>query len=107
MALVEYFQGTEVQILALQSGDVQFVELAFYYPNDKDYFFRITNGSMKKYGAGDSSGVGIRLNTKLLSGPKILIEENDILEIPENYDYNTFTLNVEGIINCDGQINMI
>ncbi len=107
MALVEYFQGTEAQILALSPGDVQFVELAFYYPSDKDYFYRVVDSVMKKYGAGDSSGTGIRLNTKLLSGPKTLIELNDILEIPINHDYNTFALDVDGVVNCDGQINTI
>jgi len=105
-AVVKYKYGTEAQILALQPTDAAWVDRAFYYPEDKDYFFQALNGAMKKYGSGESSGVGVQLNEKYLSGIKTKILNTEILTIPENYDYNTFTLDVEGIINCDGQINI-
>lgn len=106
MAVV-YKYGTEAQILALQPTDVAWENRAFYYPEDKDYFFQALDGVMKKYASGEGSSVGVKLNGQTFAGIKTLIEENDILEIPENYDYNTFKLNVEGIIDCNGEINVM
>lgn len=99
--------GTEAEILALPITSISWVNRAFYYPDDKDYFFQALDGIMKKFAGGESIGAGIKLNDQVIGGVKTLIEINDILDIPENWDYNTFTLNVEGIINCTGKINMI
>ena len=107
MALVTHIYGTEAQILALTVESPDWIEQAFYYPSDQTYFYQLFNGEMKRYGGGEGSGIGIRLNEAVLGGIKILIEDNDILEIPENYDYNTLALTIDGIVNCDGQINML
>ncbi len=106
---VKYIFGTEAEILVLQPADDEWYEQGFYYPEDKDYFYQILNGEFKKFGGVDDSsiGEGIRLNTKIIGGVKIIIEDGDILTIPESYDYNTSNLLVNGIINCEGQINII
>ncbi len=106
MALT-FIYGTEAQILALNEESSNWIEQAFYYPNDQTYFYQVFEGVMKRYAGGESSGTGVRLNGSVLGGIKTLIELTDILEIPENHDYNTFKLTVDGIVNCDGQINMI
>jgi hypothetical protein len=107
--LVKYFEGTEAQILALTPASENWVELAFYYPSDQDYFYRVVDGEMKKYGSGESavSGVGVTLNNKVIGGVKSLIEQNDILDIPENYEYNIHNLEAQGIVNCNGTINIM
>jgi len=104
-----FYYGTESQILALTPSSSQWIDRSFYYPIDKTYFYQAFNGTMKKYGGGDVSltGIGILLNGKVLGGIKTKIEETDTLEIPENYDYNTFSLIIAGIINCNGQINIV
>ena len=104
---VRYIYGTEVQILALTVASPNWIDRAFYYPTDKDYFYQASNGIMKKYGSGELSGVGIRLNGSVLGGVKNLIQSSDILEIPENYEYNVYRLGIEGIVNCEGIINLI
>jgi len=107
MANVYFKYGTEAQILALTPASSSWVERAFYYPSDKTYFYQALNGVMKKYASGEGSSVGIKLNGRSIGGVKSLIELNDTLEIPENWNYNTFSLDVDGVINMDGQINMI
>lgn len=107
MANVIYKFGTEAQILALTPEDESWVEQAFYWPTDKDYSYQIFDGVMRKKGGGEGSSVGVKLNSQTFGGVKTLIEVNDVLDIPENYDYNTFSLGVEGVINCSGQINII
>jgi hypothetical protein len=104
---VKYIYGTETQILALTDESPLWFNRAFYYPSDKDYFYQLVDGVMVKYGGGSEAGVGIKLNNSVIGGVKILIEENDVLVIPANYDYNTTSLNVDGVINNDGQINII
>jgi hypothetical protein len=107
--LVKYIYGTEAQILSLEPEDGNWIEKAFYYPSDKNYFYQALNGVMKKYGAGDATqlGVGITLDGKIIGGVKTIILPNEVLDIPENYDYNTYSLYVEGIIVNDGQINIM
>lgn len=105
--LVKYKYGTEAQILALTPSDSDWVERAFYYPTDVDYFYQAFEGVMKPYGTGLAAGVGVKLNGKVLGGVKTLIEEDDTLTIPANHDYNTYALDVDGIVNCDGQINTL
>ena len=73
---LKFIYGTEAQILALTPASPNWINRAFYYPGDKDYFYQALNGIMKKYGAGESSGVGHRLNGILMSGPKIAINVN-------------------------------
>ena len=105
-----FFTATEAVILALTTASPFWFEYAFYYPTDKSYFYQALGGVLKKYGDGEADdffAYGIKLNDKAITGVKTLIEETDVLEIPENYDYNTFTLNVEGTVNCEGQINIM
>lgn len=108
-AAIKYKYGTEAQILALTTDSAGWVDRAFYYPEDKNYFYQALNGEMKVYGAGNVSivGLGITLNEKIIGGVKTLIEQDDILNIPENWDYNTKTLTVAGEINCYGDINIM
>jgi len=56
---------------------------------------------------GISSCVGVTLNEKYLAEPKNLIGTSDTLNIPENYEYNVTELVVDGVIDCDGVINII
>lgn len=107
MALIKFVYGTEAQILALVPTDAAWVDRAFYYPEDKPYFYQALDGVMKKYGGGETSGVGIRLNGSIIGGVKSLIESTDILTIPENYEYNVHRLNVQGNINSEGEINIM
>ncbi|MBK8807759.1 MAG: hypothetical protein IPO21_14390 [Bacteroidales bacterium] len=106
---VEFREGTEAQILALTPQSSSWIEKAFYYPSDKTYFYRVVNNVMVRYGAGEVTnvGIGITLNEKVIGGVKTFIEQNDTLLIPDNYDYNTFRLDIEGTINCFGQINIM
>ena len=116
MAVVKHIGSlTEAQILALTSSSDKWFEFAFYYPSDSNggnYFFRLENGVMVKKGGGANGGddgvggVGITLNNLVVGGVKRLIESNDTLSIPENWDYNTYRLDVNGTINCAGTINL-
>ena len=58
-------------------------------------------------GSGTQFGVGILLNGNVIGGVKRVIESSDTLEIPELWDYNTFTLDIDGVVFNDGQINFI
>lgn len=117
MAVVKHIGSlTESQILALTSISDLWFEFAFYYPSDSNggnYFFRLENGVMVKKGGGANGGnngvggIGITLNGLVIGGVKNLIESNDVLNIPENWEYNAKRLNVNGIINCYGEINII
>lgn len=39
-------------------------------------------------------------------GIKTYIEIQEQITIPEHHDYNTYTLDVDGIVNLEGQINL-
>ena len=105
---VKYLYGTEEQILALTPEDSTWYDKAFYYPTDKNYFYQAFNGGMKKYCEAETvSGVGITLNDQVIGGVKNKIELTDILKIPENYEYNLLSLLIEGVINCQGSINIL
>ena len=54
-----------------------------------------------------NESVGITLNNKYIAGVKNYIEQNDKLIIPEYYEYNIFRLNVDGVIDLDGEINIM
>lgn len=110
---VKYISSkSEAEILALTASDPKWYDQGFYYPNDipiKPYYYRIVSGSMVQYAGGDVSivGLGITLNDKILAGIKTLIESSDILTIPENFDYNSYRLNISGVVNNTGQINIM
>jgi len=107
--LVKFYFNTEAKILALTPSDEEWVELAFYYPSDKSYFYQAVAGVMKVYGytpVGDT-GIGVTLNNKVIGGVKEKIEGTDILDIPEHYEYNCVNLHVQGTINCKGTINIL
>lgn len=101
-----FIYGTEAQILALESTDANWIDRAFYYPEDRDYFYQVSNGVMKKYVGGESSSTGVKLNDKVIGGVPTFIAETDVLEAPENFDMNTYKLNIDGIVNISGQINI-
>lgn len=105
--LVKYIYGTEAQILALTPESPNWKEKAFYYPSDKTYFYQALNGSMKKYGDGLSAGIGITLNNSYIAGVKSKIDVNDVLDIPEYWEYNLYELEILGFVNCNGTINIM
>lgn len=49
-----------------------------------------------------SDGIGIRLNGYVIGGVKRLIQEDEILDIPNYWEYNVYNLDVEGRIDIDG-----
>jgi hypothetical protein len=104
---VKYVYGTEAQILALTRDNPLYFNRAFYYPSDRDYFFQLVDGIMVKYGGGSTAGVGVKLNGAVMGGVKTLIAETETLDIPDNYDYNTLSLTVDGVIQVNGQINIM
>jgi len=107
--VVKYKFNTEEKILSLTPKSEYWVERAFYYPDDKNYFFQAVNGKMKRYGDGDTAsvGVGCMINGKVIGGVKRVIQECDTLTIPEYYEYNTMRLQVEGLINVQGNLNIL
>lgn len=97
---------SEAEILALTSASPLWYDLGFYYPNDTPsipYFYRLVNGVMVKY----ATGVGVTLSGEAIGGVKSLIESGEVLDIPENYEYNIHELIVEGSVNVNGKINML
>ena len=105
---------SEAEILALDSSSDKWYPNGFYYPNDVPalgYFYRLENGVMnpkgKQNGGTAVGGVGVTLNNNVIGGVKTFIESGDTLFIPENYDYNTFSLTAYGVVNCEGQINIM
>lgn len=112
MALVKHIGSlSESEILALTPASELWFDKAFYYPNNyprKSYFYRLLDGEMYQIGSKESSGgVGVKLNGSVIGGVKSLIEESETLEIPENYEYNLLHLQVDGVINCNGTINLL
>ena len=105
--VVKYYFNTEQSILALTPQSPLWTEKAFYYPNDRDYFYQAFNGELKKYGAGTSAGVGIKLNNQVLGGVKSVIQSDEVLDIPTDYEYNIYKLTVLGTINVRGTINIM
>lgn len=105
---IAFFYGSEESILQLTPESGYWVERAFYYPVDKTYFYQAFEGSLKKYGAGDVSviGEGITINSKVIGGVKYFILEDDILYVPEYYEYNIYKLSLSGSINNNGVINI-
>jgi hypothetical protein len=52
-------------------------------------------------------GIGITLNFLVIGGVKKLIELTDLLDIPIYWEYNVFLLDVDGRIECAGDINIM
>lgn len=54
------------------------------------------------------SGIGIKLNSLVIGGVKRLIETNETLIIPIYWQYNIhgLTLDVDGIIQNNGEVNI-
>ena len=50
--------------------------------------------------------IGVTLNGKLFGGAKTYIGQNEILDVPLLFDYNTYSLNIEGKVEISGQINI-
>ena len=107
MAALKFIYATEAQILALLPSESNWNDRAFYYPEDKDYFYQALNGVMKKYGSGEGSSVGVKLNAQTFGGVKTTIESADVLDIPQFYAYNTTRLNVAGVVEVAGEVNII
>jgi len=107
--LIKYFNGTEAKILALTNASPYWVDKAFYYPTDKTYFYQLVDGVMKKYGGQEEAltGTGITINGQIMGGAKYKILENDVVDIPENYEYNVLGLENNGLINNNGRINVL
>jgi len=51
------------------------------------------------------SGIGIKLNGQVIGGVKRLIETGETLVIPIDWEYNVYHLDVDGVIENDGEIN--
>lgn len=105
-ATIRFIYGTEAQILELTPSSPNWVERAFYYPEDKTYFYQALGGVMKKYGGGEESSTGITLDGRNIGGVKMLIDDEEILHIPAQWEYNVRRLLVRGIINTLGTINI-
>ena len=113
---IKFKESTEENILLLKQGDSQWIERAFYFPNDKDnIFYQVINGRMRAFDCTASSGggggvlqepIGIELNSKMYSGFKMNIIDTDVLYIPEDYEYHGNYLSVNGLINCEGIISI-
>jgi hypothetical protein len=59
-------------------------------------------------GTGGFGGIGIKLNGQVIGGVKRFIEVNDLLDIPEFWQYNIVgDLDVDGLIDNKGEINLI
>ena len=59
--------------------------------------------------SGVFEGVGVKINGKNIGGVKRYIQANEVLEIPPLWQYNVFGLafTVDGIVNNEGEINLI
>ncbi len=100
--------NTDAEILALTPEHPSWENLAFYYPNDRTWFYQAYEGVLKKYhGDPSEGGVGIFLNGKVIGGVKQYIEADDVLDVPANWEYNVTQIAVDGIINLDGDINIL
>ena len=100
---VKYFYGTDEQILALTSESANWHERAFYYPSNRLYFYQIVDGVMARR----ATGRGVTVNNEVIGGIKRNINEDELLYIPEDYEYNALRLNIDGACECLGIINII
>lgn len=54
-----------------------------------------------------TSFLGATLNGNPFSSPKQIIEINETLNIPLNFEYNVTTLTIDGNVIMDGDLNII
>lgn len=56
-----------------------------------------------------SIGVTLAIDgkTSYLCGTKNYIASNEVLTIPQYYEYNTYILDIDGIVNNNGTINFL
>lgn len=59
------------------------------------------------FSGGTVNLLGANLNGSFFSSPKQIIEINETLNIPLNFEYNVTKLDVDGIIIMDGDLNII
>lgn len=106
--LVKYYFNTDTEILSLTPTHPAWQDRAFYYPEDKTYFYQALDGVMKRYAGGDVSviGVGCTIDEKVIGGVKQVIYSGETLEVPEDFEYNVSRLSVQGIANVQGTINV-
>lgn len=111
MSSVKFFLSTESEILALLPTSPKWVNLAFYYPEDKDYFYQIVNGVMRPIGKnasiGLNTGEGVTINGKVMGGVKTFIKQDELVDVPVDYDYNTFSLRVSGQMLITGGLKLM
>lgn len=111
MPAVKFYLSTESEILALDTNSSKWVNLAFYYPNDKDYFYQALNGVMRPIGKngslGISTGEGVTINGKVMGGVKTNIKQDELVDVPIDYDYNTFSLSVSGSMLITGGLKLM
>lgn len=109
---VKYISSkSEIEILALLPSDDKWYDKGFYYPNDiptKTYYYRVVNGVMTQYAAGNTNtvAIGCTINEKVIGGVKPFIAVDEVLVVPEDFDYNTFPMKVDGDIILAGNINI-
>ena len=106
----QVFKGTDQAILALTPTQDKWKELALYFPLGEEYFYQAVDGVMQPIGkgavTGESVGVGVKINGKVVGGVKTYIEEIDILDIPTFFDYNTYRLQIAGLVRTNGTIRI-
>ena len=115
MQRIEFYDSTDEKINALTPASQNWVEKGIYWPRDKDYFYRIVDGILIPIGKGASTaiasgegvGVGIKLDGKVIGGVKSLILQAEELIIPQDWEYNVFSLCVQGVICNFGTINIM
>jgi hypothetical protein len=50
---------------------------------------------------------GVTVNDKFLAGSKSLIASDETMHVPEEYEHNSVNLIVDGIIDLEGDLNII
>ena len=102
----ELYSGViEVDILP----DENIVPLAFYLVNNSDLYLRSSDDWIGLSGSSSTNELeGITLNDKTIGGIKELIDTDEVLKIPENWQYNVRnSLTCKGTIYNKGTITII
>lgn len=88
------------------------IPFKFYLVNDEEIYFRASNSwiqisSTEPDPSQTIDADGITLNDKTIGGIKFVIEESDVLKIPENWQYNVRnSLTLLGTIHNNGILNI-
>jgi hypothetical protein len=96
--ITDAYTKSEVNQIVISGGSYN---MSNYYTSSQ------TNANFLSANTILNESVGITLNNKYIAGVKNYIEQNDKLIVPENYEYNVFRFNVDGIIDLDGEINIM